>query len=48
MASCDEWTTIYMFAEMHYDWLKTLLGLKWGLPSKSAIMKVMAMNYINY
>lgn len=43
MANCDEWTTIHMFAEMHYDWLKTFLGLKWGLPSKSTIMRVMAM-----
>lgn len=43
MANCDEWTTIYMFAETHYEWLKTFLPLKWGLPSKSTIMRVMAM-----
>lgn len=43
MANCDEWTEIYLFASTHYEWLKTFLNLRWGLPSKSTIMRVMAL-----
>lgn len=43
LAKCDEWEEIHVFALEHYDWLKTFLGLNYGLPSKSTIMRVMAM-----
>ncbi len=43
LARCDEWEEIHMFAVEHYEWLKTFLNLNYGLPSKSTIMRVMAM-----
>lgn len=43
LAKCDEWEEIHMFAVEHYEWLKTFLNLNYGLPSKSTIMRVMAM-----
>lgn len=43
LAKCDDWEEIYVFAVEHYDWLKKFLNLNYGLPSKSTIMRVMAM-----
>ncbi len=43
LAKCDEWEEIHMFGITHYEWLKTILNLNYGLPSKSTIMRVMAM-----
>lgn len=43
LAKCNEWEEIYLFGVEHYDWLKTFLNLHYGLPSKSTMMRVMAM-----
>lgn len=43
LSKCDKWGEIYVFAVEHYEWLKKFLNLCYSLPSKSTIMRVMAM-----
>jgi len=41
LANCNEWTEIYEFAVMHKEWFNKFLNLKYGIPSKSTILKTM-------
>lgn len=42
LANCNEWSEIYEFAVIHIDWFKKFLDLKYGIPSKSTLLKTMS------
>lgn len=42
LADCDEWTEIYDFVMLHYDWFDSFLDLSYGIPSLSTLKRNIA------